>query len=240
MKNQQEIFARKFPLSWTLTPALSHLMGEGEVVPAPEGQRPSGSFKLLRTGISALRVLGVLAIAVCFCAPALRAQSTNSDAGPNYDSFSIISQRNIFNPNRRRFEPWRPPQQQQRVDEFTLVGTMSYAKGKFAFFDGSRSDYRKVLEPGASIAGYTVKDVTPKTVTLASNGKEVEMSVGSQMRNEGPNDWKLSTQRDAPPSTDSNADSHAAFTPPAGTSAAETDILKAMAERRKQEDENSK
>ena len=134
---------------------------------------------------------------------------------------------------------YRPSGPSHRTDEFTLVGTMSYAKGKFAFFDGSSSDYRKVLAPGATIAGYTVKDVTPQKVTLASNGKEVEMGVGSQMRNEGPNDWKLSTESDSPPAPDSNADSSASFTPPAGANSAMSDILKRMAERRAQEDKNS-
>lgn len=198
--------------------------------------------KIIVAGTSTLRALAVLAIAFCFFAPALRAQPTNSDAGPNYDSFSIIVRRNIFDPNRRPMRSYSPRTgPTPRVNEFTLVGTMSYPKGKFAFFDGSSSDYRKVLEPGGSIAGYfTIKDVTPKTVTLAANGKEVEMSIGSQMRNEGPNDWKLSTEQDAPPSPDSNADSGASFTPPAGASPAMSDILKRMAERRQQEDQNSK
>ena len=32
------------------------------------------------------------------------------------------------------------------VDSFSFVGTMSYAKGTFAFFDGTSPDFRKVLE----------------------------------------------------------------------------------------------
>src|SRR5579864_933699 len=98
------------------------------------------------------RVIGVLAIAVCGCAAGLRAQPTNNDAATSYDSFNLIWRRNIFDPNRRGIKPWQP-QPHSKVDAFALVGTMSYSKGKFAFFDGTSPDYKKVLEPGATIAG---------------------------------------------------------------------------------------
>jgi hypothetical protein len=184
-------------------------------------------------------LVAVLAIAVCCCAPELRAQSTNSDATASYDSFSLIWQRNIFDPNRRRYN--RPPTSPgHKVDAFALVGTMSYSKGKFAFFDGTSPDYKKVLEPGATIAGYTVKDITPKTVMLALNGKDLELSVGSQMRNEGQNNWKLSTQRDLPSTSNQSTDAPAALSVPAGANAAMSEILKRLAEQKQQEEQGLK
>ena len=185
--------------------------------------------------MSALRVLGVLAMVACLWASSLRAQPTNSDSTTSYDSFSLIWRRNIFDPNRHGMSSYhRSSGPSRRVDAFALVGTMSYSKGKFAFFDGTSPDYKKVLEPGATIAGYTVKDITPKNVTLAANGKELEMSVGSQMRNEGQNDWKLSAHSDLPAATDSNTDVRAVLTPPAGASPAMSDILKRLMEQRQQ------
>src|SRR5262245_16650 len=78
------------------------------------------------------------------------AQTTNKSASADYSAFKIITDRNIFNPQRHarvngqeRKEANRPA----TVDSFSLVGTMSYAKGTFAFFDGSSSEYRKVLKP---------------------------------------------------------------------------------------------
>jgi hypothetical protein len=51
----------------------------------------------------------------------------------------------------------------RRTDVFGLVGTMSYEKGYFAFFDGSSSDYRKATQPSETIADYNVKEVGPNT-----------------------------------------------------------------------------
>lgn len=183
-------------------------------------------------------LVAVLTIIICCCASGLRAQPPNNDSATSIDSFSIIWEHNIFDPSRRKIGPPRPPG--HKVDAFALVGTMSYSKGKFAFFDGTSSDYKKVLEPGANIAGYTIKDVTPKNVTLASNGKELEMSVGSQMRNEGQNNWKLSTERDLPSTSNQNTDAPAALSVPAGANAALSDVLKRLAEQKLKEQESLK
>src|SRR6202000_3031119 len=109
-------------------------------------------------------------------------------------------------------------------ESIALVGTMSYPKGKFAFFDGSSSQYKKVLEPGANIAGYTVQDITATNVTLAANGKDFEMKVGSQLRNEAGAGWRLSRRTEPPASADIGSTDAApatavtAATPPVGLS----------------------
>lgn len=116
---------------------------------------------------------------------------------------------------------------------------MSYSKGKFAFFDSSRPEYKKVLEPGATIAGYTVKDVTPKKVVLEVNTNEIAMAVGTRMVNEGPGKWKLSTEMDMPSSSNSDQSSEPAadLTLPAGASPAMSDVLKKLMQQRQQENQ---
>lgn len=171
--------------------------------------------------------------------------TATADTGPTYDTFRIISQRNIFDPNRSAYRPGsdRPRQtRQQRSNYFGLVGTMSYQKGKFAFFDGTESEYRKVLEPGGSIAGYTVKGITNQMVTLAANGKEIEMKVGAQMRQEGDSGWKLSMPAEQPASTDADSETQTDSTdtatssaPPTGSSPEMNDVLKRLMEKRQQE-----
>jgi hypothetical protein len=178
-----------------------------------------------------------MALALLFVALDLKAQSTNSDSGPTYDSFNIISRRNIFDPNRRGIQPWHPSPPNRNPDVFSLVGTMSYDKGKFAFFDGTKSDYKKVLEPGATIAGYTIKDITPKEVTLAANGKDLTLKVGSQMRKDGQSDWKPSTQTDLPSTSDTNTGSSGSASDqsmPSGVNPAANDIIKRLMEQRQQ------
>src|ERR1041385_6179537 len=70
------------------------------------------------------------------------AQSSNSPSRLHFSSFRIITERNIFNPRRSaRYVPTeRTRRPSTRTDSFALVGTMSYEKGFFAFFDGSSSE----------------------------------------------------------------------------------------------------
>src|ERR1700683_5299008 len=82
-----------------------------------------------------------------------RAQDTNTSSALDLKSFDIITSRNIFDQSRRPRNV-RPPPKITVVDTFTLVGTMSYEKGTFAFFDSNRSEYRKTLKASDTIAGY--------------------------------------------------------------------------------------
>src|SRR6266404_1853175 len=77
--------------------------------------------------------------------------TTSITSHVDYQSFRIISERNIFNPNRSgrsdrsEYRTRREPDRRGRSTAFGLIGTMSYEKGSFAFFDGTSSEYRKVL-----------------------------------------------------------------------------------------------
>jgi len=168
------------------------------------------------------------------------AQPASTDSAPSFDSFKIIIRNNIFDPNRSpRIAYTNHSQRVERraTDYIALVGTMSYEKGKFAFFDGSNGQYKKVLEPGGSLAGYTVKEITQNDVTLAANGKEFQMKVGTQLRNDGQSGWKLSTNTDLPSEVASNGESTAAESsaPPAGVTPQMSDVLKKLMEQRQQE-----
>ena len=118
-------------------------------------------------------------------------------ARKDFEAFRVIAQRNIFNPNRtardgssRRpgGDSPRPP----RSESFTLVGTMLYESGQFAFFDSSSSSYKKVVKAGDSIAGYTVKEVTPNGAKLEAKDKTVSIAVGQKMRKQEQGEWSVS------------------------------------------------
>ena len=124
------------------------------------------------------------------------AQATNSPSRLDYASFHIITERNIFNPRRSaRYTPTeRTRRPAARTDSFALVGTMSYEKGLFAFFDGSSSDYRKVLKQDDTIAGFKVIGIEASYVKLTSPSNQVELRVGMQLRHEEDGAWQISTQ----------------------------------------------
>ncbi|MBI3849749.1 MAG: hypothetical protein HY298_05595 [Verrucomicrobia bacterium] len=133
--------------------------------------------------------------------PLATAQQTNAPARLNYESFKLITDRNIFNPNRTSRSPGivrRETRPEVRAESFALVGTMSYEKGLFAFFDGTSSEYRKVLKRADTIAGYKVEDITPNHVRLASGTNEIDLPVGMQMRREEEGGWLLSARTETP------------------------------------------
>jgi len=119
------------------------------------------------------------------------AQSTNPANPHDFSAFQIVSERNIFDPNRqpRVRTPRTTPRPPKIVDSFSLVGTMSYSNVLLAFFDGTSSDYRKSLAPGGKIANYTAAEVGQDVVKLVSGTNEIELKVGMQMRRSADGKW---------------------------------------------------
>ncbi len=143
--------------------------------------------KMSQLGFKVCAVFGA-AVWLVAAVPAV-AQSTNlSDFG----FFQIIGQRNIFDPN--RVPHIRSTRSASRVaDSFSFVGTMSYARGTFAFFDGTSPDFRQVLELDGSIAGFKVTAITSKSVTLLSGTNTLVLSIGTQVRRDDNGQWMIST-----------------------------------------------
>jgi len=166
------------------------------------------------------------------------AQSGNAPSRLDYSAFRIIADRNIFNPHRyaRTLRSAGPARRAARVDDFALVGTITYAKGSFAFFDSPDADYKKVVEAGQKIANYTVAAINPQSVTLDDAGKPLEMKIGAQMRREDGGKWQLSLNTELP--VDSNETAESASNPsPADTGSGMemNDVLKKLMQQREQE-----
>ena len=178
------------------------------------------------------------------------AQSNGVPGPTEYTRFSsFITTRNIFDPSRysRTTRPY--VRQQYRpspsAPAFTLVGTMSYEKGMFAFFDGNQSYLRKVLYQCDSnnIAGFTVAEITPSSVTLQTADKKqtVQMKIGQTMRQEGAR-WQLAESGQVFTGTSSGespapaADSSSPDTSAAPSAALDgNDVLKKLMQQREQE-----
>jgi hypothetical protein len=163
-----------------------------------------------------------------------RAQQTNNTSQADFSNFQVISERNIFNPNRtaRHKRGNRP---QPVADAFSLVGTMSYAKGAFAFFDGTTSDYRKVVQNAGTIAGYTVSEITPSAVKLTSGDKHLVLKVGTQMRREEKGAWQMAATSELPVDTTENAEAASAEPAASDSSNEGNDVLKRLMKQREQE-----
>ena len=135
------------------------------------------------------RINLIVILLVSLSGLAAAAGAATAVPGPtDYAAFSrFITERNIFNPNRHpqsapHHEP--PPVHVAAAPTFELVGTMSYAKGIFAFFNGNRDDLQQALTVSGKIADYTVTRVHYGRVTLETTNKtaEVQLKVGDAMR----------------------------------------------------------
>lgn len=179
--------------------------------------------------------LALLLLAASFAMPA---QSTNDSSATDFSSFQIIVDRNIFNPD--RYGRSTNHHESRAVPTFTLAGTMSYRKGMFAFFNGTRDEYRKALQPGGTIAGYTVEKIGFDGVQLQSSGRTIDLKVGGAMRQEGgawelraPGEWgDLSTSETESGQPSPGASEISTNLPPG---IQQNDVLKRLMERRDQE-----
>lgn len=165
-----------------------------------------------------------------------RATARAAKTVEDFSNFRIVADRNIFNPNRRYSRPGESQPKPKQVDSFGLVGVMSYEKGTFAFFDGSTSDFKKVLKSSDKIANYTICEITPNAVKLDNGGKKLELHIGAQLRREDQGEWTLSNEPQSyavsSTASSSNANASAATDAPSG---ADADVLKKLMQRREQE-----
>ena len=160
---------------------------------------------------------------------------TNTPSRIDFDSFKIIAQRNIFNPNRSargsRNRDGDAPRA-ARTESFTLVGTIMYENGQFAFFDSSSSSYKKAIKAGDTIAGYKISEVTPKGVKLELNEKTVDLGVGQQMRRTDEGEWSVSGNTLAETTSSSGTSD---TTSSSVSSADEDEVVKRLMKKREEE-----
>jgi hypothetical protein len=120
----------------------------------------------------------------------VRAQQTNKVSARDFSTFKDIVDWNIFDPHRHgpapAFTP-RPPM----VDRFWLSGTMSYAKGVYAVFDGTQADFQKVAQAGAKVANYTVTSIGDDSVKLTIGTNEMVLKMGMEMHRSEDGKWTL-------------------------------------------------
>jgi hypothetical protein len=182
------------------------------------------------------------------------AQSNSNVPGDtDYAKFaSFVTDRNIFDPNRYLHNSRSTQTAKTRTRTRTrsagtpfiaLVGTMNYEKGQFAFFNANDSDMKQILVTGDELAGYTVKEITATTVTLADKDKkESVMKLGDQLHQDG-NAWKLEgdaspgAPAESAPASENESPAAATVETPASANIEGNDVLKRLMEKRAKENQ---
>ena len=174
--------------------------------------------------------------------PAATAPGTAAAAAPRkepsvapaatFDTFRVITDRNIFNPNRTARRDRVAEEAPPRLDLITLVGTMDSDKGLRAFFEGSDPAYRKALVTGGTVESFKVIKIAPNTVDLEREGKTFSVRVGQQLRRPEGGEWNLTDNQSRGAALADPARPSAAA--PAAIPADASDTVRRMMERRNQ------
>ncbi len=156
----------------------------------------------LRSGRVSSRLTVVVLLVAFALSTAAFAQESGADAierdfaGPDFKAFSIIFQRNVFDPSRRAYRDPKTvakPKPAARLERIMLTGVLVHERGAFAFFDGERSSNSRGFKLGATVAGCKLKRINTDGVVVDRDGEEIEIPVGSGLSRYPGEPWKLDT-----------------------------------------------
>jgi uncharacterized membrane protein YgcG len=120
--------------------------------------------------------------------------------GPNgaysFESFDIVHNNNIFDPNRRPNRPSRerelppapPPPQNEHIE---LLGVMITEEKAVAFFECSNAAFSGPCEQGEEVAGFFLMEVYPGGVMLKQENLQTVLPVGSRLNKQGDQEWRI-------------------------------------------------
>jgi uncharacterized membrane protein YgcG len=219
---------------------LAATAADNEAAPAPASVKAAERTDTTEKTEAAAPQTNTVAVASATAAPApaspAPAKATNAVAPLSLESFQGIADKNIFNQSRVPRVAGRPAsttnevKRVPKVDAIALVGTMSYEKGDFAFFDSPNAEYRK-----------TLKAVQPSHVTLEWEGTALDVKVGQQLRREDDGPWQVSSRTESFASSGSSgsggsggssADGGASSASSSSTSGSRSETLKRLLEQR--------
>jgi len=111
----------------------------------------------------------------------------------SYDSYRMVRSRNIFDPDRRAMVMASAGVSQSvttsapvtQSDYVALNGILITSGKSLAFFSGSRPEYNKVALLQDAIAGAKVVKITPDTIVVERDGKQVTVAVGQTVPLDG-------------------------------------------------------
>lgn len=150
-------------------------------------------------------------VAMVLWAPA-QDEKMESVASVSFESFEIVTNRNIFNPNRQADRRKPSPEEaaaaataastsegatsEESLDSFrshemALVGTLIDGPTAVAFFSSSSSDFKTVAQIGENVGEFRLAEIQTEYVKLDSNGKTIKLPVGSRMSSQRDGGWSI-------------------------------------------------
>jgi hypothetical protein len=185
-----------------------------------------------------MRTFAPMLIALLLAASSLAApgQETNGAEKLDFDSFKIISQKNIFNPTRTGGRAPRRVVPQRLVERVSLVGTSVDPGDEAAFFTGTGVPDRP-LKVGDSVKELKIVQITEDGVRLTGPTNKtfvLDFETRRSLRREENGPWQGSAdQSDPAPVVRSNSDEPAKSATPSGSG--DNDVMEKLRKRRMEE-----
>lgn len=156
-----------------------------------------------------------------------------------YARFKGIADKNIFNPYRvGRSAKSSTPEALPTGDHIALVGTMSYGKGVFAFFDSNLQVLRQVVPEGGQLGDFKVNHISATGAQLVQATQTFSLTVSQQLTRppEG-GAWTLTTASLSAPGSSPTATENAAGPTDSAPAipADASDVLKRLMEKRQKQ-----
>ncbi len=137
--------------------------------------------------------------------PAPAAAST-APAG-SLEAFALVTERNIFNPNRTARTRSAPEEKPVRTEEVALVGVVGFGADPAAVFHSADPRLRGEAAAGGRLGDFSVVAVTPAGVELRAGERTYTLAVAQRLTRVEGGEWTASaapvpevrSRPDAPP-----------------------------------------
>ena len=113
-------------------------------------------------------------------------------------NFDILHINNIFDPNRKPYQPDRErqePEPEPQIDAFTVIGLMAYADRQIAVLSGSSSEYSGAFKLNDQIDNLKLISLSDKAVLFSEGEATFNVDIGTSLRRVDGGAWKESSER---------------------------------------------
>ena len=119
------------------------------------------------------------------------AAAATAPAG-SLEAFALVTERNIFNPNRTARTRATPEEKPVRTEEFALVGVIGFGASTAAVFHSADPRLSGEAAAGGRWADFTVVAVSPSGVELRAGDRSYSLAVAQRLTRVEGGEWTAS------------------------------------------------
>ena len=128
---------------------------------------------------------------------ALASAGAPAAAGPaapagSLEAFALVTERNIFNPNRTARTRAAPEEKPVRTEEVALVGVVGFGTSTSAVFHSTDPRLKGEAAAGGQVGDFTVVAVSPSAVELRAGERTYTLAVAQRLTRAEGGEWTAS------------------------------------------------